>query len=70
MEVRIQATSILGWPVWVVKVGEPIDGERPVRFINSLKKSTIFTEEEAQELLPFVLKVREDARIIPAVLKG
>lgn len=67
--VKIKARSILGWPTWVVKVGDPIevDGsmERPVRFINDERRGTVFSRADAEALMPFVLKVRQDAEIVP-----
>jgi hypothetical protein len=62
---KIKATSILGWPVWVVEVGEPIDLERPVKFISAEDRGAEFTMGEAELLLPFVRKVRPDATIVP-----
>ena len=64
--VRIRATSILGWPVWVVNVGDPIDGERPVKMINAEQRGKVFVRREARELLPFVIRVRDDAMIVTA----
>ena len=68
-KVRIRATSALGWPTWLVEVGEPIDmdgsSERPVKFINASHRATIFSQDEAESLMPFVLKVRPDAEIVP-----
>ena len=71
MSFKIKATSIMGWPVWVVSIGEPIDVggsiERPVKMINSEHQGQVFeTHAQAAEILPFVLKVRPDAIIVDA----
>ena len=69
---RIKATSILGWPVWVTSIGEPIDVggsmERPVKMVNAERKGQVFASREAAEqALQFVLKVRPDAVIVEDV---
>lgn len=61
---RIRATSIMGWPVWVVSVGEPIDGEYPVKMINNEHRGKVFIRSEAEAVLPLILKVRDDATIV------
>lgn len=66
--VRIRATSILGGPTWLVEVGDPIDMdgsiERPVKFVNKEHRATVFRRDEAELLMPFVLKVRPGAEIV------
>ena len=70
-EFKIMATSILGSRVWLVSLGEPIDVggslERPVKMSSNQFKGRVFaSQEEAEQILPFVLKVRPDAALVSA----
>ena len=67
---RIRARSIMGWPVWVTKVSEPIDtgeGSSPVvSMVNRLMKGKRFSKKEAETLLPQVHTSHPEAEIVPA----
>lgn len=66
---HIRAKSVMGWPIWLVEVGEPIDAdgsvERPVKFINNISRAAVLNHEDAEQLMQFVLKVRPEAEIVP-----
>lgn len=67
---RIIAKSVMGWPVWVTNVSEPIDtgeGMSPiVSMINRESKGKLFTIEEATDILPQVHTAHPEAAIILA----
>ena len=67
---RIRARSVMGWPVWVTKVSEPIDtgeGSAPiVSMVNRLQKGKRFRREEAEALLPQVHTSHPEAEIVAA----
>lgn len=67
---RIRARSVMGWPVWVTKVSEPIDtgeGSSPVvSMVNRLMKGKRFKKEESEALLPQVHTSHPEAEIVPA----
>lgn len=70
MSVRIQARSVMGWPVWVTNVSEPIDtgeGMGPiVSMTNRETKGKIFSLEKAVALLPQVHTCHPEAEIVSA----
>ena len=70
LKFRIRAKSVMGWPVWVTKVSEPVEtgeGKAPiVSMVNKILKGKRFTFEEAQELLPQVRTVHPEAEIVGA----
>lgn len=74
MKFRIRATSVMGHPVWVTNVSEPIDtgeGMAPiVSMINREEKGKLFAHQEAVLLLPQVHTCHPEAEIVPAAVSS
>lgn len=66
-KVIIGAKSVMGWPVWVVKISEPIDtgeGMSPiVSTTNKKQKATVYTRSEAESMLEGVRTAYPSAEI-------
>ena len=67
---RIRARSVMGWPVWITNVSEPIDtgeGVSPiVSMTNREAKGKVLTRAEAETLLPQVHTSHPEAEIVEA----
>ncbi len=73
--VRIQATSVMGWPIWITKVSEPVEGDddskQPiVSAVNREAKAPMFSQAEAEAMLPAVHTVHPEAKIVSAYPAG